>query len=380
MKSIAETVIGKIIPAAKSMFDMANGAVGLYNKASSLWLKMGKDGKFDKKIRLEEIQEKIKICEANLQADPPPDAIQRVKSFDENQCFTGMYYLNAMWKNPPDVFSTEEAKKYRNTETYIVQPNELQFFIVKENLFFANDIQGPFSGEYLPNNSTELPEKPSLPPTITEQDSREQTPAEVEEAYQDYEEAMTEYNQRVKEIEDPNIKYPLQMYEANGEKWGDKVYVSFQPAIDSIIKKLETNLEESKVKVIQSRKTIKIDEGSDSLEEELSEQEDETLNKIADKEEWKVFTPTIDSELSQFLVDTQKIYDECAILGKCGVLDKGNKNALITEKLLDWGAWQQWVKTKIKNKFETAKTTGVTPAPNLDSFKNIIVKAEYRTN
>jgi hypothetical protein len=66
--------------------------------------------KINKKKRLAEIDAELEKCTTYLKYDPDPMAENRVKALDKNPCVSGMYYLNAVYKNIQSEMSEELAK------------------------------------------------------------------------------------------------------------------------------------------------------------------------------------------------------------------------------------------------------------------------------
>jgi hypothetical protein len=66
--------------------------------------------KINKKARLEEIDAELKKCKTYLSADVDPMAESRVSALDKNPCVSGMYYLNAVYKEVQSEMSEELAK------------------------------------------------------------------------------------------------------------------------------------------------------------------------------------------------------------------------------------------------------------------------------
>lgn len=312
LQNITELVIGKIVPNSQSMFDIIGTAATQFsavkNQLSKFELKKGKNGEFDKKIRLDEIDSKIAECHANLQADPPPDSIQRVTALDSNQCLSGTYYLNAIFKIPQSVMSESEAKKYRQTRSIELNPNDLQYYLVKENMFFKDEIIGPFSGSELPDNGLDL--------SSVSGDVQKAIPIAA------------------KFLANNELQYPMRMYGPNNEKLYNKVYVNYENALSVAEQKLINELTLNGVRL-------------EGISDDPLAILEITTNTNSDV--FKIFNVDLNNSAANYLVDTQKIHDNCATVNNsCPVLENGNKNSLVCKKLLDWEKWQLILNAKDK--------------------------------
>ena len=98
----------------------------------------------DKKKRLKEITNNIQICDAYLQMDPDPTAKSRVEALTKNPCASGMFYLNALYKES-FLCSEEEAKEYAKQSAkyspYSLSYSEgsLEIYIKETKGFFSKD-------------------------------------------------------------------------------------------------------------------------------------------------------------------------------------------------------------------------------------------------
>jgi len=98
----------------------------------------------DKQKRLKEINNNIQICNAYLQMDPDPTAKRRVDALVENPCASGMFYLNAIYKES-FFCSEEEAKEYaKQSATYqqhLLSYNKgsLEIYIKETKRLFTKD-------------------------------------------------------------------------------------------------------------------------------------------------------------------------------------------------------------------------------------------------
>lgn len=105
----------------------------------------------DKQKRLKEINEKIKACDVYIHMDPDPTAKQRVEALTKNPCASGMFYLNAIYKDDFQC-SEEEAKEYaKKYRSEIIKELPYQSYIVdiydiKDNGFFSSDTANYYTG------------------------------------------------------------------------------------------------------------------------------------------------------------------------------------------------------------------------------------------
>ena len=79
-----------------------------------------------------EISAQIKICDAYLKRDPDPDAQQRVAELEKNPCSSGLYYLNAIYKDgyvenaPHNIYETQKVGyDEQRIDGYIIIDNGL---------------------------------------------------------------------------------------------------------------------------------------------------------------------------------------------------------------------------------------------------------------
>lgn len=68
--------------------------------------------KINKQKRLSELRAQIEQCDAYIKMGNDPSAAVRVQALDKNPCLSGMYYLNAIYKNPQNEFSEEAVRQY----------------------------------------------------------------------------------------------------------------------------------------------------------------------------------------------------------------------------------------------------------------------------
>jgi hypothetical protein len=62
---------------------------------------------------LAQITAEINKCNAYLKTTPDPFAASRVQALEANPCVSGMFYLNAIFKEAQTTKSEAEAVKYR---------------------------------------------------------------------------------------------------------------------------------------------------------------------------------------------------------------------------------------------------------------------------
>lgn len=108
--------------------------------------KKNKPKLIDKDKRIAELKKQILICDANMQVDPDPTAKSRVDALVKNPCLSGMFYLNAIYKEDQEASEEEKiaaAKKYRKIETveyqYSAGEQPISVFYIENNGFFMKD-------------------------------------------------------------------------------------------------------------------------------------------------------------------------------------------------------------------------------------------------
>lgn len=257
------------------------------------------------------VSAKIMDCHANLQADPPPDAIQRVQALDSNPCLTGNYYLNIMFKNAASTLSELEAAKKRVASSVVIQNSAMDYYLVREWTFASDTIDGPHKG--LPENFQKINNEKEAEKYLSTAASGIQLPSTV---YKD------------------------------GKRYYDKIYVN----VDSLLKTSE-NVLTGLISSQLAANGIKF--------------VDKNYNGKSDPKLYKVFKCDLSEDIKPFLVDTQKIFNNC---GKCAQL--GQTNNLVCKKLLDWEKWQLALRAKylaaIANSLNASKKTKIPFAPVID--------------
>ena len=100
----------------------------------------------DRDKRIAELKEQILICEANMQVNPDPTAKSRVDALVKNPCLSGMFYLNAIFKEDQEASEEEKiaaAKKERTITTveykYSDSKQPISVFYIEDNGFFMKD-------------------------------------------------------------------------------------------------------------------------------------------------------------------------------------------------------------------------------------------------
>jgi hypothetical protein len=81
-----------------------------------------------KKIKAE-IEAQIKICDTYLKRNPDPDAQQRVAELEKNPCSSGLYYLNAIYK---DGHKENAPYNIYKTQTIGYDEESMKGYIIRE--------------------------------------------------------------------------------------------------------------------------------------------------------------------------------------------------------------------------------------------------------
>jgi hypothetical protein len=104
--------------------------------------------KVKKAERLAQLSAEIKRCEKMCQQYPDPTAESRVNAIIKNPCLSGMFYLNAIFKNSKEEWSESAALKYRSTNRvdYEFEEPTIEGWVVVEGGFFESDnLIGPIN-------------------------------------------------------------------------------------------------------------------------------------------------------------------------------------------------------------------------------------------
>jgi hypothetical protein len=96
--------------------------------------------------RLAQLSAEIQKCEKMCQQYPDPTAESRVNAIIKNPCLSGMFYLNAIFKNSKEEWSESAALKYRSTSRVdyeFEEPTIEGWVVVEGGLFESDNLIGP---------------------------------------------------------------------------------------------------------------------------------------------------------------------------------------------------------------------------------------------